>query len=84
MHAFSYSEAWDLVSIRLIADELPQLLHLRGAISEAAIQSTYTRFVKELTHNMSNEHACRKRTVLSTRLYALYIKVKACSNELER
>lgn len=84
MHAFSYSEAWDLVSIRLIADELPQLLHLRGAISEAAKQSTYTLFVKELTHTMSNEYTCGKRTVLSTRLYALYIKVKACSHELER
>jgi hypothetical protein len=84
VHAFSYSEAWDFVTIRLIADELSQLLHLRGAIGKAAIQSTYTRFVKELRRTIANERTCGNRVVLSTWLYALYIKVKASSHELER
>lgn len=70
--------------MRPIADELSQLLHLRGAISEAAIQSTYSRFVNEPMHTISNQRTCGERTVLSTWLYALYIKVKASSHELER
>jgi hypothetical protein len=66
VHTFSYSEAWIFVSTRLIADELSQLLHLGGAICEAAIQSTYVRFVKELKRANSNERTCGNRVILSS------------------